>query len=139
MKASHSYFMFMLLVPMIIFICSCFFCVACSFLIIVDDQGGRLCKSYCSTIQLYNDNQFVYRVNYLIIPLGLFKMIGRLQYDLCCLFESTQCIIQEHLCSELFTFCESRRRPCEKLFPFYRFTFPCCDNIRNHCDLRFYF
>ena len=39
------------------------------------------------------------------------------------MFESSQCIIQEHLCSELFTFGESRRRACEKLFPVY--IFPC--------------
>ena len=39
-----------------------------------------------------------------------------------------QCIIQGHLCSDLFTFVsaqlgESRRRACEKLFPVYIFTF----------------
>ena len=39
------------------------------------------------------------------------------------MFESSQCIIQEHLCSDLFTFGESRRRACEKLFPVY--IFPC--------------
>ena len=39
LKVSHSYFMFMLLVPLGIFLFSCFFCIACSFIIIVDDQG----------------------------------------------------------------------------------------------------
>ena len=29
----------MLLVPLGIFMCSCFFCIACSFIIIVDEQG----------------------------------------------------------------------------------------------------
>ena len=36
---SHEIYMFMLLVPLAIFICSCFFCIFCSWLIIVDKQG----------------------------------------------------------------------------------------------------
>ena len=38
-QASDGYYWFMLLVPLGIFMCSCFFCIACSFIIIVDEQG----------------------------------------------------------------------------------------------------
>ena len=42
LEKSHDIYMFMLLVPMAIFICSCFFCIFCSWLIIVDKQGKNM-------------------------------------------------------------------------------------------------
>jgi len=39
LEESHGYYIFMLFVPLGIFLGSCFFCIACSFIIIVDDQG----------------------------------------------------------------------------------------------------
>ena len=39
LQLSRWYYLVMLLVPLGIFICSCFFCLACSWLVIVDEAG----------------------------------------------------------------------------------------------------
>jgi len=49
LEVSHAYYVFMLVVPGSIFICSCFFCICCSFIVIVDKEGHmhlRGCYSF---------------------------------------------------------------------------------------------